>query len=90
MPGVPPGRTRVRVFGETFVLWPVADQAEAKNRRDMVYRSARNESLSPPAPTEFIVTIRNTTLVPTAASLWGSEAAALGALFGIPTGSRRS
>ena len=34
-PGFLQRRTSVRVFGETFVLWPVADQAEANAVRDI-------------------------------------------------------
>ena len=83
VPGFLPRRTSVQAFSQTIALWPVANESEADAVRMMVYNFAWKETLYPPAGNEFIVTMRDTALVPADASAWGAEASAFGALFGL-------
>ena len=83
VPGFLPRRTSVQTFSLTIALWPVLNEAEADAVRMMVYNFAWNETLYPPAGNEFIVTMRDTAMMPTDASSWGAEASAFGAMFGL-------
>ena len=83
VPGFLPRRTSVQTFSLTIALWPVLNEAEADAVRMMVYNFAWNEMLYPPAGNEFIVTMRDTAMMPTDASSWGAEASAFGAMFGL-------
>ena len=83
-PRVPsPPHLSADCFSQTIALWPVVNEAEADAVRMMVYNFAWNETLYPPAGNEFIVTMRDTAMMPTDASAWGAEASAFGALFGL-------